>query len=178
MTACASPFFVMTTPSTLILMMLLTFLLTTWVWSHRGFKHLPSKATNCDKNPHRLAFLLTTAVTIMCPSLWQSLKKHCSGVPTLLLGMMASIMPWLNTCQITPWHFFSICMIESGLRELFLPCGGWQSFCPSQNLVWLNYRPIALTSCLCKLQDKMVNDRLTWQLEHDKVLHSNQYDSC
>ena len=28
-----------------------------------------------------------------------------------------------------------------------------------------NYRPIALTSCLCKTIGRMVNDRLVWVLE-------------
>ena len=33
-----------------------------------------------------------------------------------------------------------------------------------------NYRPIALTSCLCKTFERMVNNRLTWFLESNDVL--------
>ena len=34
-----------------------------------------------------------------------------------------------------------------------------------------NYRPVALTSCLCKVMERMVNDRLVWVLE-SKILIS------
>ena len=33
-----------------------------------------------------------------------------------------------------------------------------------------NYRPIALTSCLCKLMEKLVNKRLMWFLETNKKI--------
>ena len=33
-----------------------------------------------------------------------------------------------------------------------------------------NYRPIALTSCLCKLMEKMVNVRLVWVLEQKDLI--------
>ena len=38
-----------------------------------------------------------------------------------------------------------------------------------------NFRPIALTSCLCKLLEKIVNTRLVWYLESNKLLHPHQY---
>jgi len=33
-----------------------------------------------------------------------------------------------------------------------------------------NYRPIALTSCLCKTMERIVNDRLVWFLESSESI--------
>ena len=37
-----------------------------------------------------------------------------------------------------------------------------------------NYRPIALTSCLCKIMEKMINKRLNWYLETNNLLNNYQ----
>lgn len=42
-----------------------------------------------------------------------------------------------------------------------------------QNVI--NYRPITLTSCVCKLQERMVNVRLVHTLENDKFFSQTQY---
>ena len=40
-----------------------------------------------------------------------------------------------------------------------------------------NYRPVSLTSCLCKTYEKMVNLRLTWVLRDQKVITQMQFGS-
>ena len=37
-----------------------------------------------------------------------------------------------------------------------------------------NYRPIALTSCFCKTMERMVNKRLVWYLESNKLITNSQ----
>jgi ribonuclease HI/exonuclease III len=37
-----------------------------------------------------------------------------------------------------------------------------------------SYRPISLSSCICKVMERLVTDRLTWHLENNKILINTQ----
>ena len=37
-----------------------------------------------------------------------------------------------------------------------------------------NYRPIALTSCVCKTLERMINERLVWYLESQNIITNFQ----
>ena len=41
-------------------------------------------------------------------------------------------------------------------------------------IVILDYRPIALTSCVCKTMDGMINKRFVWFLESNNILSNIQ----
>ena len=49
-----------------------------------------------------------------------------------------------------------------------IPKPGKNSLYPS------NYRPIALTSCLCKTMERMVNKRLVWFIESNNLYTNSQ----
>ena len=46
--------------------------------------------------------------------------------------------------------------------------------CPYYHTKATNYRPIALTSCLCKTVERMINDRLVWFLESNQLITKYQ----
>ena len=41
-----------------------------------------------------------------------------------------------------------------------------------------NYRPVALTSCVCKIMERMINNRLVWYLERNKIITPAQSGFC
>ena len=67
---------------------------------------------------------------------------------------------WVNEHFPNGWN--------TAIEQLFLK--------PGKNPLDPNsYRPIALTSCLCKLYEKMINNRLIWELENRGYLSPSQY---
>ena len=66
------------------------------------------------------------------------------------------------------WH---TCILPDSWKEAIvipIPKPGKDSTNPA------NYRPIALTSCICKTIERMVNDRLVWFLEKNKLIATVQ----
>ena len=62
-------------------------------------------------------------------------------------------------------------MPKSWKLSLIIPAKkpGKDPFCAT------GYRPIALTSCICKIMEKMVNTRLVWYLEKNNCLSLVQF---
>ena len=71
-------------------------------------------------------------------------------------------------------HFDTFPELLRGALIIPIPKPGKDNFIP------LNFRPIALTSCICKTVERMVNGCLVWYLEKNGLLAKQQcvYRSC
>jgi len=82
------------------------------------------------------------------------LLKH---LPTTSLHVLLNIFNriWMSGDFPSSWHDAIVVPIPKPNKDHSNP---------------LNYRPIALTSCVCKTMERMVNDRLVWFLETNNLL--------
>ena len=86
------------------------------------------------------------------------MMRHVSDETRLfIIGLINRI--WHESNFPSVWEVATVLPFSKPGKDRFLP---------------LNYRPIALTSCLCKLMEKMVNVRLVWFLERKGILSPAQ----
>ncbi|MCG8430697.1 MAG: endonuclease/exonuclease/phosphatase family protein [Candidatus Omnitrophica bacterium] len=86
------------------------------------------------------------------------LLKHLPSISlTCLLSLLNGI--WTSGSFPDQWRQAKVIPIPKPKRDLSDPS---------------NYRPIALTSCLCKLMERMVTNRLNWFLESNNILSPYQ----
>ena len=88
---------------------------------------------------------------------YQFLKHLPHTSLSLLLSMLNSI--WVNGVFPAAWHEATVVAIPKPDKDHSDP---------------VNYRPIALTSCLCKTIERMVNNRLTHYLETNNIISNIQ----
>ena len=67
---------------------------------------------------------------------------------------------WFSGTSPKSWKISSIVPVLKPLKDSYLP---------------KNYRPIVLTSCACKIYERMVNARLVWYLESKNLLSNRQF---
>ena len=67
---------------------------------------------------------------------------------------------WFSGTSPKSWKISIIVPVLKPLKDSYLP---------------KNYRPIALTSCVCKIYERMVNARLVWYLESKNLLSNQQF---
>ena len=84
---------------------------------------------------------------------------HLKGITKeFLLNILNGL--WSSNTSPDSWH---TSIVVPGLKP------GKDSELPQ------SYRPIALTSCVCKLYERMVNNRLIWYLESKNLLSNRQF---
>ena len=88
---------------------------------------------------------------------YQLLKHLPSSSPSILLEIYNSI--WATGNIPKSWKEATIIPIPKPDKDHTDPS---------------NYRPIALTSCVCKTMERMINDRLTWFLESNNIITNFQ----
>ena len=88
---------------------------------------------------------------------YQLLKHLPDSSLNILLGLMNDI--WTSGDLPSIWKLATVIPIPKPNKDHTDPS---------------NYRPIALTSCVCKTMERMVNDRLVWFLESNGLLANIQ----
>ena len=88
---------------------------------------------------------------------------------------MTSIIRCLNTFPKPPLTHFYIFSTVYGQQEFFPESWRLATIIPipkpgKDHAEPTNYRPIALTSCLCKTLERMINKRLVWYLESNNLI--------
>jgi len=101
--------------------------------------------------------LTTLRLARMIFIIYQMLKNLPSEVLNTLLSILNDI--WLTGNFPSSWRQSYVVPI---------PKPGKNASDPT------NYRPIALTSCVCKVMERMVNNRLVWYLERNKIITATQ----
>ena len=87
----------------------------------------------------------------------QILKNLPKNSQKCLLKLLNNI--WTTNTFPEPWHTAKIIPIPKANKNHNHPT---------------NYRPIALTSCLCKVMERLVTSRLSWHLETNELLSPYQ----
>ena len=109
-------------------------------------------ATELSKNVY---VYIRLQLIFFCNSCEQSLKKNqlpdCATINHLILEHHQNIWKKINLAVIIP-----------------IPKPG------KDKTEATNYRPIALTGCICKTMERLINDRLVWFLEANNLISGNQ----
>ena len=87
---------------------------------------------------------------------------------------MTSIIKCLNTFSNPPWHTFTTSVV-SGQQFFFPEIWRLATIIPipkpgKDHAEPTNYRPLALTICLCKTLERIINKRLVWGLESNNFI--------
>jgi len=84
---------------------------------------------------------------------YQMLKHLPSETLNTLLSILNDI--WITGNFLSSWHQSYVVPISKPGKDTTNPT---------------NSRPIALTSCVCKIMERMINNRLVWYLERHKII--------
>ena len=90
--------------------------------------------------------------------LYSMIRQLPAKAKLFLLKIINKI--WETGVLPTSWKISIIIPVQKPFKDPFQPT---------------SYRPIALTSCVCKLMEKMINTRLVWYLESKNLLSPHQY---
>jgi len=84
---------------------------------------------------------------------YQMLKRLPGDALLILLNILNNI--WASGKFPTSWCTSTVIPVPKPSKDTSDPS---------------NYRPIALTSCICKVMECMINSRLVWYLERNKLI--------